>query len=99
MIKTSMRYCKKCKKVTSWMLNPKIKHSRCLQCNGRWAQRPNGMKFPEEIVKEEVKLLEKKAGERKRKIDEGEKVKKLKNKYKRIMKRAKKRMQTLAKLF
>ena len=38
------RYCLKCKEVTSWMLDKRKGHSRCVQCGGSKSRKPQGFK-------------------------------------------------------
>jgi hypothetical protein len=39
------RYCLKCKEVTSWMLDKRKGHSRCVQCGGSKSRKPKGFKL------------------------------------------------------
>ena len=102
MISTSRRYCKKCKEVTTWMLNPNVGHSRCIQCGGMWSRRPIGMKFPKEISADAAKERQRKAKEKrdmeKKKAKERRCLKKARKRTKQIkclMRKAKRRMQML----
>lgn len=44
----SNRYCQSCERITVWKYNPRVLHSECIICGGRFSVDPDKMEIQNE---------------------------------------------------